>query len=329
MTDISFGSPFVSELLQQEHVSEVLILGFDRIFVERFGEIERSPHRFHCELDFENWLQELLNASQTVLHLACPYVSLTLGPYRIQVALESGDYSKKTLSIRVPTQTDASLVGLSERGWCGPHGLLTLKTSIATKQNILFVGGTSSGKTTALSACLKELSENTRVLALEDAAEIKLPNACSSRLVTYQRKVDSGVEFQDIGFDQLIRHALRMRPDRLVLGEIRGVEAKDFLLALSTGHAGSMSSIHAGSAEEALLRLEMLIQMGAPQWSLSSIRKLMFLSIHILVFLKKTEERARRVESIHRVASLEPDVGLLLEPLYCAANEGSMARLSL
>jgi pilus assembly protein CpaF len=186
-----------------------------------------------------------------------------------------------------------------------------MKALVADKKNFLVIGPTGSGKTSLIDACLNSLKSNERVLILEDTFELRCPNPVSGKLMT---RFDPNGVLPEITTYDLLRSALRMRPDRLVIGEIRGQEAKDYLLAISTGHAGSFSSLHASQASEALLRLEMLIQMAAPQWSLMAIRRLLMLSLDGFAVLARRRQDGSNFVGYWELSSLEEN-GIILEQL--------------
>jgi pilus assembly protein CpaF len=172
------------------------------------------------------------------------------------------------------------------------------------------IGPTGSGKTAVLNACLAEISKDERVVILEDTDELRCANPLSTKLLS---RWDSQKILSEVTLSDLVRLSLRLRPDRLVMGEVRGPEAKDLLMALSTGHRGSLATLHAETAQQALLRLEMLIQLGAPQWSLQAVRQLIHLSLDVIVVLKM-EGRRRRLHGMWRLSSLET-FGFTLEPI--------------
>ena len=172
------------------------------------------------------------------------------------------------------------------------------------------MGGTSSGKTSFLQSLLQEFSKNERAVIIEDTQELNLPNSACCSLLTRQ---DPSGCVRDITMDDLLKRALRLRPDRLVIGEIRGPEAKSLLMALATGHDGSFGSMHARTASEALLRLEMLIQMGAPQWNLKSIRHLIAMTLQNIFVVEKLNGK-RQLQGIYQISSLEEN-GIILQKL--------------
>ena len=197
-----------------------------------------------------------------------------------------------------------------ERNWASSDDMAVLRRLLGERANLLVAGPTGTGKTSLLSALLAELPREERVVIVEDTDEIRVPNEASTKLLTRidaQRNIAQSLNKRR----WFAKKLARMRPQRLVVGEVRGNEAKDLLLALSTGHSGSFGSIHASSARQALLRLEMLVQMGAPDWSLETIRQLIYLSLHALIVVK-LESGTRRLDGVYRISTLEK-CGFLLE----------------
>ena len=199
---------------------------------------------------------------------------------------------------------------LESAGWAQAPRIQMLRDLIVKQKNILFIGPTGSGKTTVLGACLRELQENERAVIIEDTDELARPNSSSAKLLT--RPAQSAA-LPEVTLTDLVRQSLRMRPQRLVMGEVRGAEAKDLLLALATGHSGSLGTVHAADPRQALLRLEMLVQLGAPQWNVQAIRQLIQLSVDYLVVCGNADGK-RRLDGIYKVAALE-SFGFLLEPM--------------
>jgi pilus assembly protein CpaF len=144
---------------------------------------------------------------------------------------------------------------------------------------------------------------------IEDTSELKIPNDAGVKLLTRR---DPHRNLRDIDQSELLKQALRMRPDRIIMGEIRGGEAKDLLMAFATGHTGCMGTLHAENARQALLRLEMLIQLGAPQWSLHAVRTLIWLSVQAVIVVARGPQGVRKLEGVYKIASLE-EVGFLIE----------------
>lgn len=226
--------------------------------------------------------------------------------------------SEPHLSLRRHPENPWTLEAFEKMGWAPAAAIDVMRELVAEKKTFLIIGGTGSGKTSVLNACLQKTAANERIVCVEDTSEIHLPNAASTKLLS--RHDLTGV-LRDVDMTELVRQALRMRPDRLIVGEVRGHEARDLLMAFSTGHRGGMSTLHADSPRQGLLRLEMLIQMGAPQWSLRAIRHLIFFGIQYVINVR-TISGCRRLEGIYKLASLE-EHGFCLEPVYqiSTANE--------
>ncbi|RYZ78974.1 MAG: CpaF family protein, partial [Proteobacteria bacterium] len=168
--------------------------------------------------------------------------------------------------------------------------------------------------TSLINALLQTIPSNERAVVIEDTPEIELPNTSSMKLIT--REDPQGI-LKSIDQGQLLKHSLRLRPDRIVMGEIRGGEAKDLLMALATGHGGSFGTLHASDARQALIRLEMLIQMGAPQWNLPAVRRLIHLSLDYILVVEKNAEGKRQFQGIYKICSLEEN-GFLIEKVQGA-----------
>ena len=173
------------------------------------------------------------------------------------------------------------------------------------------MGPTSSGKTSVLNACLQELPKKERIVTIEDASEIVLPNPVSLKLLT-QTAPESALAL--IGQNELVKQSLRLRPDRIVMGEVRGEEAKDLLLALASGHRGSIGTLHSETHKQALWKLETLTQIGAPQWQSATIQKLLFASLQGVVVVSRTQN-LRLLKGIYRITGLEP-TGFLFESFF-------------
>ena len=213
------------------------------------------------------------------------------------------------VSIRKHPESPWNLQKLVSAKWCSNQQMNQLQSIINSGSNFLVIGETGSGKTSVINALLQEISKCERAVVIEDSSEVYLPNEASIKLLTRD-----SAEGQVCAIDQqvLLKRALRLRPDRLVMGEIRGEESKDFLMLLATGHKGCFATLHAKNPNEALIRLEMLIQLGAPQWNLQAIRRLIFLSLQFIIVVEKSISGKRQLKGIYRLSSLE-DSGITLD----------------
>lgn len=296
------------DLFEDDLVTEIILNRYDTICIEKKGQLYPIKSRFSSAWEFQRFLQGIMEEAQVKLDLESPFVSFSWRMFRVHICHPPLSKDNHLVTMRRIHHSEGYTIDhLLTLGSCDENQARVLKDGVKDKKNILVVGGTGSGKTTTLAAMLKELPSNTRVLVLEDTDEIASPNTASAKLLTRE----GSPALRGYTLSDLLREALRMRPDRLVVGEVRGGEAKDLLLSLSTGHQGSLATLHASSPQEALLRLEMLIQMGAPHWSVDSIRKLISLTIDWIVVVERHRDQ-RRVEGIHEVTSLET-IGFLTQ----------------
>ncbi len=302
----------LASLMEDESVTEIIVNSLDQIWFERRGKLSRLEDRFASELTFQNFVERVCQEAKVQVSVERPFCDGRFRNFRLH--LVSGELTKNSfiLTLRRQSANPWTLDRLLESGWTSEQGMSVLRQWIESKKSFLVVGETGSGKTSVLNACLQAMPSNERIVVLEDTAEIVVPNEASTRLLT---RHDSHGLLPTVDLTDLLRQSLRMRPDRLVVGEVRGPEAKDLLLALSTGHQGSMGTLHASSASQAILRLEMLVQLGAPHWSLTTIRRLLGLSLNGIVVVGRCENGERRLRSIYELSAVE-ETGVLLDPIY-------------
>ena len=291
----------LNQLLLDPEITEILVNRFDHIFYEKNGVLHKNTDHFYSEQTYLSALERLTQNCGTYLSREKPFIEVQLNNLRITLIYGEITRGSTIISIRVQPKNNWTLSALHRHNFLNQSQLLLTKNILQSKKNFLVIGGTGSGKTSFLQALLESTLPTERSIIIEDTQELHLPNQASVSLLT--RQDPSGV-VSDIPMEDLLKRALRLRPDRLVIGEIRGAEAKSLLLALSTGHDGSFGSLHAKSTQEALLRLEMLVQMGAPQWSLYSIRKLISLTIDYIFVLNKNINK-RYLAGIFELNSLE------------------------
>jgi pilus assembly protein CpaF len=290
-------------------ITEIIVNGSDSIWYEKHGKLFRLDDQFLSELTYRNFIARLSREGGFQASLDCPFADGKWRGCRVHLIIPPASGDQAVVTLRRHPQDPWTFSELQNRGWAGPEATRLLESLIHSRKNFLIIGCTGSGKTSVLNACLSVLSTSERSLIIEDTDELHVPNAISSKLLT--RRDPQGL-LKDIDQSDLLRQALRMRPDRIVMGEIRGGEAKDLLMAFATGHSGCMGTLHADSARQALLRLEMLVQLGAPQWSLHAVRTLIWLSLQAVVVVARNDDGSRRLEGIYRIASLE-DIGFLIE----------------
>ena len=299
----------ITSLLNDEAVNEILINQFDQIYFEKTGRLQRSDDHFFDVNSYKEFIEKLCSFCNTYINSEKPFIEMQLNNLRLTVLFPDICRGEYLVSIRKQPLTRWTFERLQAQGWASDSQISILKSLIAQKKNFLVVGGTGSGKTSLLQAAITEMSQD-RLVIIEDTQELQPVYAQNSSLLT---RIDATKKLIDVTMNDLIKKALRLRPDRICVGEIRGEEATALLMALSTGHDGSFGSLHARTAHEALLRLEMLIQMGAPQWSLQSIRRLIGLTVQNVLVVEKRDGK-RVLKGIYEVCSVE-DHGITLQEL--------------
>jgi len=298
-------------LLNDPAVSEILINDFDKIYFESNGQLQKHSEYFSSSHSYLMYIEGLCEKLHRPLNREQPFLEMNFNSRRYSLIYGELASGVPLLSIRKQVMNCLTLEALVKSGWCGPEEAAYIENCIRHKKNLLIVGATSSGKTTVLQSLLNLIAPSERCLLIEDTRELQLPNSASASLLA--REFRSG-PIAPVSLEDLIRRALRLRPDRMIVGEVRGAEAYSLLLALSTGHKGSLSSLHAANARQALLRLEMLVQLGAPEWDMRSIRRLITLSTDAVIVVEKSTE-GRKLKEICEVKSLE-ESGIILEKVF-------------
>lgn len=299
----------ITGLLSDDAVTEILINQFDQIYFEKLGVLQRSDDHFFDSNSYKEFIEKLCGFCNTYINSEKPFIEMQLNNLRVTVLFPDICRGEYIVSIRKQPLTRWTFERLAEQGWASELELTALRKLIVQKKNFLVVGGTGSGKTSLLQSAIAEMASD-RLVIIEDTQELQPVFSQNTSLLT---RIDPTKKLIDVTMNELIKKALRLRPDRICVGEIRGEEATALLMALSTGHDGSFGSLHARTAHEALLRLEMLIQMGAPQWSLQSIRRLIGLTVQNIVVVEKRNGK-RCLQGIYEIGSVE-EMGITLQQL--------------
>lgn len=291
----------LQSFIDDPEVTEILVNEPHQVIYEKNGALKLAEDFFYNRETYHECIERLCQLCGSYINKEKSFIETQIGHLRITIVY--GDLSRghHLLSIRKQSASVKTLDQLHENQWCSDSELNLLKNIVDRKENFIVVGGTSSGKTTVLQAMIGEINPNCRNVIIEDTQELRLNNSLSVSLLTQMNYTHPQ---NSITMTDLLKRALRLRPDRLIVGEIRGGEATDLLMALSTGHEGSFGSLHARNHSEALLRLEMLIQMGAPQWQQDAIRKLIGLTIKYIIVVKKEKSR-RFLDGIYKLTSVE------------------------
>ena len=299
----------IKTLIHQPLVTEIIINGKDNIFYEMQGIFYHHNDQFFSKWTFENFVHELSKESRITPTIQNPYADGKWKNFRVHIITSPLTESSYHITLRSHSKQLWNLDRLLKNKWATTQEINILQNILKKKMNILIAGPTSSGKTTVLNALLQSLNPNERVISIEDTDEIVLPNTFSVKLLT--RKTHT---LPSIDSSHLVQQSLRMRPDRIVMGEVRGAEAKDLVMALATGHEGSIGTIHAHDHKQALLRLELLAQSSKLGWKSEAIQKLIYLSIQIIIIVQ-IEKNQRFLQGIYQLTGLET-TGFLFDPLF-------------
>ena len=305
-TELTGAGP-LEPLLSDPSVADVLVTAPDEVWVDRGSGLERAPIRFADEAAVRRLCQRLALSAGRRLDDAQPWVDGQLpgvgdGTFgvRLHAVLAPVARGGTCLSLRVLRPTTQGLGALAERGAIEPEALLLLRAIVAARLAFLVVGGTGAGKTTLLAAVLGEVSRTERIVCVEDAAELAPSHPHVVRMVARAPNIEGVGE---VTVRQLVRQALRMRPDRLVVGEVRGAEVVDLLTALNTGHDGGAGTIHANSPAEVPARLEALAALGG--MDRAALHSQLSAALQVVLHVHRGADGRRRLREIAVVTADE------------------------
>ncbi len=301
-----FGVGPIEPLLQDETVSDIMVNGPDQVYVERRGRLELTPLKFRDNAHLTNVAQRIAASVGRRVDESSPMVDARLADgSRVNVVLPPLALDGVAMSIRKFSRRDLTLPRLAAQGSMSPAMSRTLQIAAACRLNIIISGGTGSGKTTLLNALSRYIDATERIVTIEDAAELQLQQPHVVRMETRPPNVEG---LNAVSQGDLVRNALRMRPDRIILGETRGAEAFDVLQAMNTGHDGSMTTLHANTPRDAVVRLESMVMMANGNLPLYSIRRQIASAVHLIVQVERMRDGARRITSVVEILGMEGDV---------------------
>lgn len=308
----------LDSILADEDITEVMINGPDNIFVERKGRLTRVDKHFKDEQELRRVIDLIVGKAHREVSEANPIVDTRLEDgSRVNVVLSPIALSGSTVTIRKFSKQPMTMEKLLEYGSITPEVAQFLQKLVKARYNIFIAGGTGSGKTTFLNALSSYIPHDVRIITIEDSAELQItqiPNIV--RLETRNATASSG-ESKKIDIQSLIRSSLRMRPDRIIVGEVRGAEALDMLQAMNTGHDGSLSTGHANSAEDMLSRLETMVLQGEAALPLKAIRQQISSAVDIMIHLSRLRDHSRKTMMVSEILPhLDEKGDIRLNPLF-------------
>lgn len=308
------GNDVLDELLEDDDITEIMINGYDQIFVEKFGVLTRVNRKFDSQEKLEDIIQRIVGkAGREVNHLS-PIVDARLDDgSRVNVVLPPVALKGPTMTIRKFSKEPMTMEKLIQYGSITREIADVLKILVECKYNIFICGGTGSGKTTFLNALSNYIPKQERIITIEDSAELQIADL--ENLVSLETRNANSSGIGQISMRELIKSSLRMRPERIVVGEVRGEEALDMLQAMNTGHDGSLSTGHANSSKDMLSRLETMVLQGASGLPLEAIRQQIGSAIDIIIHLSRLRDHSRKTMEISEVLGYE-NGQIILNPLY-------------
>lgn len=311
ITDEVLGLGPLEPLLADRSVSDILVNGFASIYVERFGKLQRTDVRFRDDQHLLNIIDRIVSSLGRRIDESSPLVDARLKDgSRVNAIIPPLAIDGPSLSIRrfaVDLLSSESLVGM---GTLTPAMALMLKAVVRGRLNVLVSGGTGSGKTTMLNVLSSFIPDNERIVTIEDSAELQLQQPHVVRLETRPSNIEGRGE---VNQRELVRNSLRMRPDRIVIGEVRGAEALDMLTAMNTGHDGSLTTIHANTPRDALGRIENMVSMTGATFPIKAMRQQVASAIDVVIQLERQEDGKRRLVSVQEINGMEGEVITMTE----------------
>ncbi len=309
----------LSALLEDKSINEIMVNGPDRIYVEKDKRLIKVDDAFTSEEELEEIIRMFASDVHREVNEATPIVDARLpSGYRVNGVLKSVALNGPILTIRKFREKEIEMAELIDFGSISPECAEDLKALVRSGYNLFISGGTSSGKTTFLNALTASIAENERVITIEDSAELVISHI-ENRVQLECRSANS-IGKGEVSMEQLIRTSLRMRPDRIIVGEVRGREVIDMIQAMNTGHDGSMSTGHGNSIKGMLNRLETMYLMDS-QVSINSVRNQIANAIDVFVQLKRDSKGRRRVEEVAELSGYDGD-SYLINYLYKADESG-------
>ncbi len=293
----------LQRFLEDQSITEIMVNGADMIYLERDGKLFRSSARFDSEQHLRRVIDRIVTRIGRRIDESSPLVDARLADgSRVNAVIPPLSFGGSSLTIRKFSHAALSVTDLIRLGTLSPEMAELLRGCVEARLNILISGGTGTGKTTLLNIVSSFIPESERIITIEDALELNIQQEHKIRLESRPPNIEGKGE---ITIRDLVRNSLRMRPDRIVVGEVRGGESLDMLQAMNTGHDGSLTTLHANSPRDAISRLETLVLMAGMDLPLRAIREQIAAAIDVVVHLTRLRDGTRRVTAVSEVVGME------------------------
>ncbi|MHB1347414.1 MAG: CpaF family protein [Candidatus Humimicrobiaceae bacterium] len=303
----SFGYGPISQLMKNEDITEIMINNFDDIFIEKSGLIIKSNVIFNSNAHVKNFIEKVLSPLGLRIDESCPMADARLKDgSRLNVVISPVSLNEITVSIRKFRKRLKDIKDLVSEGMLDYEVSCFIKTCVEKKANIIVSCATSTGKTTVLNIISSFIPRNERIITIEDTFEIDINHENIVRLESRLPNIEGKGE---ISIRDLVRNSLRMRPDRIIVGEVRGIEAIDVMQAMNTGHNGSMTTVHANSPSDLISRLETMLIMSGLNLNPSSARRILASSLNIIIHLERLKDGKRIISKISEVVNKDKKIG--------------------
>ena len=313
------GYDVLQPLIDDKSITEIMVNSVDQIFIEKNGDITQVPISFENQEKLEDIIQSIVAKVNRVVNEFSPIVDARLKDgSRVNVVLPPIALNGPAITIRKFPEKPLTIEDLTAKGSLTSNAAEFLRMLITTKYNIFIGGGTGSGKTTFLNALANFIPGHERIITIEDSAELQIKNI--PNLIRLETRNPNTEGKGEITIRELIRTSLRMRPSRIIVGEVRGAEALDMLQAMNTGHDGSLSTGHANSIKDMLSRLETMVLSGA-NLPIDVIRKQISSAIDIMIHLARIRDHSRRVVEISEILDIK-NGEIQVNPLYLFEEKG-------
>jgi len=296
----------LQELLDDPTITEIMVNNTDAIYIERLGQIVRTSHRFGSEAQLRRVIDKIVSRVGRRIDESSPLVDARLEDgSRVNVIIPPLAVNGPTMTIRKFSHVPLTVQNLIDFGTLSVEMAELLNACVWARMNILVSGGTGTGKTTLLNVLSSFIPPGDRIITIEDAVELQLQQDHVIRLESRPPNIEGKGE---VAIRELVRNSLRMRPDRIVVGEVRGGESLDMLQAMNTGHDGSLSTVHANSPRDCIARLETLVMMAGIELPLRAIREQVSSAVDLIVQITRLRDGTRRVTHVTEVQGMEGDM---------------------